>query len=383
MPSLLDPDMIDFSEELEVGAATDLFFSDGTPGVGETPASFARIHNRLFVGDGAAHTGASESGGDDPGGSWLQTVGAGTEHLDYFEDMARAAVVTSVGIAGTYAARNAGASSGASIGLAVLGMADNAAASGAVWGLYGENVRAVVNANVRSVGIEWNAVNVAGPSPLGGMTPYVSTGGEMINGVWLASGGDPAVNPTSYPVDSGITFANNGNTFLAGIVFRHDALQREGGTATNADAMRLAQRHTLSWWGQNAETSGNREQVARIWSEITEQAYGQDLVFADAGLLVKDRATGSPLARVEHIASAANYLTLGPNISGGAVKLKADGADTNIDLQLEPQGTLGRVKLSYGANPATVPASFAATHRLEIKDGTGTTYYIPAATAAW
>jgi hypothetical protein len=62
--------------------------------------------------------------------------------------------------------------------------------------------------------------------------------------------------------------------------------------------------------------------------------------------------------------------------------VQAAGSSTNLDLKLNPKGT-GKIQLGATATSATTPASFSATKYIQVKDSTGSTFYIPASAAAW
>jgi hypothetical protein len=53
--------------------------------------------------------------------------------------------------------------------------------------------------------------------------------------------------------------------------------------------------------------------------------------------------------RIPHVASAVNYVQLSGGAAGASVKVQARGSDTNVDLELQPQGS-GVIKLGAKLN---------------------------------
>lgn len=76
---------------------------------------------------------------------------------------------------------------------------------------------------------------------------------------------------------------------------------------------------------------------------------------------------------------------LNSNQAAGLVEVAAssrDGSAVNSDLALTPLGT-GLVRINYASAAATTPANFTATRYIAIKDGGGTTYYVPCRATVW
>jgi hypothetical protein len=72
---------------------------------------------------------------------------------------------------------------------------------------------------------------------------------------------------------------------------------------------------------------------------------------------------------IAYTASAVNYPYVLPSATGSPVQLAANGSDSNIDLQLTPRGSGGRVR--FGT--LTANADAAITGYIEVKDAGGTT----------
>jgi hypothetical protein len=65
------------------------------------------------------------------------------------------------------------------------------------------------------------------------------------------------------------------------------------------------------------------------------------------------------------------------------VTLAAPGVITTVSGDLKLDSATHTLQLGTNMTAAVTPASFSATKILAIKDGTGTTFYVPAAAAAW
>jgi hypothetical protein len=85
---------------------------------------------------------------------------------------------------------------------------------------------------------------------------------------------------------------------------------------------------------------------------------------------------------VSSASTTVNFLSVVAGTASNPARLNAGGADTDVDLMLGMKGN-GRLRVSYSSTIAGTPASFTATRYLPIKDGSGTTYYIPLALAPW
>jgi hypothetical protein len=78
----------------------------------------------------------------------------------------------------------------------------------------------------------------------------------------------------------------------------------------------------------------------------------------------------------------ANHIYVVSKAAGTSPIVGAEGTDTDIDMVLQPQGT-GVLRTGYATTAATVAATFSADRRLQVKDSTGTVYYIPLMATAW
>ncbi len=104
------------------------------------------------------------------------------------------------------------------------------------------------------------------------------------------------------------------------------------------------------------------------------QSYGSGRLF----LRVGDREG----LQINNVPGSVNFFALQPGTTGQPAILYATGSDTNVDFRIGTQGT-GVLQLEYASTVASAPGSFSAARYLPIKDISGTTYYVPLATATW
>lgn len=117
---------------------------------------------------------------------------------------------------------------------------------------------------------------------------------------------------------------------------------------------------------------------AASWQALALGTTGQALVSDGTDLvaaLVSQLAATITLAAAGTITTAAGGLTVG-SFSGDVTVGSGTGTTT-----LGTSG--GTLKTGQTVAAAAVPANFSATHIITIKDGSGTTYRIPADSAAW
>lgn len=373
MVTYIDVDVIDGSEGQAWGAATDLFFADGTPSGDATQASFLRIHGRMILGAAAGFTGAT-AGNNGLTGSWLQEQGVGNwgdqgTTLQYFESQARFACVNDLGrIAGTFATRADGTDGdgGIALALAYVNNGNDTSVSGHT--IYMEAIRENMNAGM-TTGIELDVVNKVPTQTAGVFGAYGSRPVGSLVGLTIASGADVNVNPSSFPADCAMEISNNGNTFMSGIIIKHDAIEREGATATPAKAIVMGARHQIVWEGEDDEPDEpgiQRTPAFRMWSEISHNGFLTDIIATDTMIKVQN-SIGNPLFEIGHVVDADAHVRVLAS-DGGSPQVRAEGSATDLDLRLEPKGT-GHVR--FGAHSAS--GDVAVSGFVEIKDAGGTT----------
>lgn len=333
------------------------FFS----GAGQPVSAATRLPGRAFFGLGYQHNQGTD--GNVTGGSWLQSFGSEglvnpVTEWDYHEDQARVVSVSDFGTAISGATRTTG-------GTPAIAVAANAVASAAnghpAWGSYTDSVRAVSGAG-NAIAAEINAAQLAETSPGNagitefgrlGSTPYKAEVAGITNVLRLGAGSDAAVFGRSYAVDAAITIIDNGAPLWSGIVFRHNALMREGvaddrspvSSSGYARAIEFAHNQGLSWYAQNPSgVAGTQEEVFRISSTILDSSVMQGLFFNDAGMDYRERSgAGASLFRVNYRNDASSNIVVGAGAAGVSPRLGVEGAATNIPLIIAPKGTGGLV----------------------------------------
>lgn len=340
----------------QVGTSETRFFASGG-----LPAAPAIRGNRAFLGDGRNH--GQQVDGSVTGGSWLQsfTINAnGTTttitELDYAEDTARLAVVSSFGVGVTGASRTSGGT-GAEQAIGVFGLAvnDDGTTPALAWGGYIEANRTHLTSG-QTIGLEINVAQTPAASANGAIGPYGDKGSDWTNVLRVAVGSDgrstfpsPGVFPRSFAANSGITFANNGGAMHEGIVFDWNAIMREGDADDTAEppntgyarAVTMANEQGLSWYSRDpVGAAGTQAEVVRMFSSVTLPNRRWRAVFSDGSFDINESVSpGSSLFRVEWRDDAASFLQVSAGDGTVAPKISALGVATNIPLRLAPKGT--------------------------------------------
>jgi hypothetical protein len=386
-------------DQYSPGAATPFYNAPGAPA-----SPFIRGPRAMF---GLALNHGGQTDGNVTGGSWLQSFASGGAvnpviAWDYVEDQARLASVSDFGIGASGASRTNGLDA---IGVAGFAVASHANSFKA-WGGYFDAARVIAGAG-SVTGIEVNAAQVQAASPgnvgwsdfwLYGRTPYKSTtSGEAIS-TRIAGGSDAAVFGTSFAVDAGIDFVNNGGAMWTGINFRFNAIMRVGITDDKTDpgntgyarAISMAHDQGLSWYSRDAvlvtagafvigrtyiiqsvgttnfialgaasntigvsfvatgvgsgtgtaSLAGSQGEVVRIYSSCDSEDTRIEQVFSDTAISWNETVSpGAALFQIDYISNAgANiYVEAGP--IGGTATVGSRGANANITLTLAPKGT--------------------------------------------
>lgn len=324
------------------------------------PAGDAIRHpNRMFIGEGYAHS--QNTNGSVTGGSWLQSFTAGgsvtpVTGWDYFEDVARQSVVSSYGLALVGASRTYGGTLDA-IGVTAAALNDRNGNTQA-WGAYIDAVKSHVNAGT-TVGAEIEIANLPSTSPLGGVNPYNTFVDGMTRGLAIGGGSDSVVFGRSYAVDAAQTINNNGAAFWAGLVFRHNALMREGladdrsipSSSGYARAISMAHDHGISWYSRDPiGAPGTQAEVVRMFSTVDSPSVLWGVAFRDSAIDFHERVgPGNSLFVIDYEPDSADYLGIKPGIAGAGVRIQARGS-ANAGIAIEPNGT-GNVYIPIASVP--------------------------------
>ena len=307
-----------------------------------------RNSGRAFFGAASQH--GQQTEGNVTGGSWLQGFavpdsGDLITDWDYYEDVARVASVSTFGIAISGVSRTAGGGLEA-IGVVGAVVNDNGIGRDA-WGFYGDAVSAHANAGITN-GIEVNATNLVGTSPLGGATPYRAYTDRMTGVANFAAGSDATVFGRSYAVDWMLNVANNGAAFWTGINFRFDAIMREGvaddttapGNTGYARAIGLAHDQGLSWYSRDSVSgAGTQAEVVRMYSTVDSAATRWEMVFSDTAWALNDRVAPSGAQfQVLYVPDATSNVRVGAAAVGSSPFIEAAGTAENINLYARGKG---------------------------------------------
>lgn len=328
-------------------ASTGNFFSGNGAGIW-------RVNDRVFI------AGATASDGAYPPvqNSWVGSFYDANGYTNYAEPgMLSVSTVPSgqasgfpIAIFGGAQAIGAGLNA-AAIGLFGLGVNNNTSHAAFAWGAYFE-AQQVTTTGGTAYGVE---ASVRSTSPAVTLTPYNTPPDGMTIGLQLDAGA--GVSATGqYNATAALNISSNPMAFNSGIVFRSGSLAM---TSSVADAIALPQDYAIDWYTPSGLLG------PRIYSSVTTNTSGQSISFNDGFLGVYSQA-GSPLLLVMASNTYVNAAALQGSVAGNPVSYAVTGADTNIDIALEPKGT-GVVWL--GAYAATPPS---ATGYITVKDSTGT-----------
>jgi len=362
-----------------------------------------RINDRLLVG-------ASATDQDGETGnlhrSWLgQTAGGVNRYMDttsVFE------VLTVLGsnVAAAFGARSQDYSSSDGV-FAITAHASNDRVGGEpnAWGIYSSAVRVSSDAKY-TAGYE---VDVTTLQPKVRASAYNVVPYGVTIGYSVAAGGESALRSagadsglTVYPSSVGIAFftagtgvnqadpvAGTGAVWDKGIVFQSNSIiGTDGSLGAWGIAIEMAKGHSVVW----ANDVGDTDIGGMIRSDNSsgQSDYQQRVVFGATRLQIKGVDTDLVTEKivfenaVKTIGGGAitSHIVSTPGSASNPPAFFADGAATNIDIQLAVKGT-GTVWLGTGVATPTTPASFVANKALRVKDGTGATYYIPVMAALW
>jgi hypothetical protein len=298
--------------------------------------------------------------------------------------------VAGASITGASRAKESGGGATATIGLMGWGFGDGtgSVASQAVWGIYGE-ARKYPTSTGYAVGQELDVTDLSGS--LVTTNPYNPFQPGSTGALHLASGGGAtsstkAYNPAtglndlvSGTASYGLLISANGSTFNTGILFDAAAINGADGTDTGgaANAISMARGHLIGWYA-----TGNLQKFA-IGSSAKAADISGALTWSNSGLTVQNGG-GAMLFQMYPGASAVNGIGLISQTTGVAPQISAIGSDTNIDLQLVPQGTgavkvTNRLQLLTTYTVATLPtcnAGLKATLAV-VTDANAPTYNAP------
>lgn len=358
---------------LDPGTSAMSFWSD--TGAAE-PAEAIRTRGRAFFGAAADH-GMQVSAANVTGGSPFQNLVTSIGTITGWRWAENGGRVVSTALNGGAIVGIGETRNSSLVKIGLIGMVMNNGGTGTdVFGAYIDAVKGHGSAG-NTHGLEIDAANLPGPSPQGGATPYKTNVAGMVRCLALGAGSDAAVFGRSYAIDEYLDIGGNGAVGHAGIVFKHNALLREGrpddktwtSTQGYGRAISLASEFGISMYAQNPAggVTGAQREAFRFFAKFdgagSNPSY--DLVAEDEGLGYVERSSKRGLRLV-----AGN---------GGSTPQIAtyDPAVSNVDLMLVPQGN-GFVRFASGfGNAGANIISGGTTRYLAIKDGLNVIGYIP------
>lgn len=319
-----------------------------------TPAYVHRLRERVMIGDSAGFD-ASTTPDTNTGAAWLHTIKPGaTNSNGYMETHGRVVSTGANGMQFVGATRITGAASVEGYG-AIFHVRNESTNDRDCWGVYIDTVRQSATAG-NMAGVELDIANCSGVDDAS-FLPYGFSGTPPTAwsyGMSIASGGDITVNPDALPVSHALTIINNGSTFNTGIVFRSDALVLTGGFAR---AITMATQHKISWY-----TSDNNE-ASILTSTAATAAAGTRQYYIDNGLELRRNGNDQVYFRSLTSSTAVNFFEIVATATGSAPIIRSAGADTNLNVVLQPKGT-GVLQVTYAA---TTTADIASNRRVRIR----------------
>jgi hypothetical protein len=335
------------------------------------PARKGRFDSGIFVGgSGARYYGAlSDSASNEATAFWASDVGNVGDWSWVFSTAVNLFERDNGKVNTSIVSRSPTTGGGLTMGLqvSVVGQHNDSEHTHGLWGIYGEAV-ALPGHDGNTRNFEFNIVNRAlDITDEMSEKPYTSGRTNLKFSGAFAAGGDVLVHGSSYSNDEAIRINQNGGNFWTGIMIRNNALARD--VDGEAKAMAMAIGHALVWFG-----TGDNE-IGRI--VFTGSAgHKWRMGFSDSELNLTFRAKRALL--IDVIDSPANYLRIAQAATGGAVVVRAEGDDTDVDLSLDPKGA-GVLQIGQALESS---GTMTVNRRLKCKDAFGNTFWLLATNAA-
>lgn len=305
-----------------------------------TPATVInRIRDRLFVGDGATHTGNQNA----PYGS----TQLATAVANWPEKNAQAIVESTngrIGLLGVSCLVN-GQTSGASI--AVAGFAQASLASGTSRALYGDatlesGATAVYGAELATANRGTNTVANPYSAPAGAYGLKIAQ--ESAIGYLLGDASTAAPQSTSPGTAAILVQAGTGaasvNQYNTGLLFYSNSLVGNDGTTGTSEAISMGKGMAINWYSGSAPILG-----ATIRSDVTASAnHDVSMIFTNDTISLNATASASSvpmlqLTRDTAGAGGVNYLTLANARTNTNSTFQVAGSDTNSGINYKTKGT--------------------------------------------
>lgn len=266
--------------------------------------------------------------------SWV--AGTPQPNVSYLGQNAKVAAdagATGIAISGVGRTSDVADAAGAlSIGVTGFAYNDDAGYKKPAYGGYFEGKR--VASSGWAGAVELDGVNLG--SYLGA-TPYTSIGGqsEMTFGAWVASGGDPTINPSAADATAALVVTNNGAKWGTGLLLTSTSLRDQSatyGTYATQIAMAMAKDQGIVWFNPD----GNR--AAHLSSLCASGQKSLGLGFISTAIRFVDE-DNYVQAQIYKTASATSYLSLTGSASAAPELVASSDSASNVDVTLTPKGT--------------------------------------------
>lgn len=189
--------------------------------------------------------------------------------------------------------------------------------------------------------------------------PYNQLAGGSTIGQWFAGGGDASLGAPANPSTAAIVIGNNASTWNKGLVFGAEGITGTDGVTGSATAIAMAKGHRLDWFLSTGDVG------ASIKSDVDTASSAVSIEMTNNAVFFKGDA-GEINGSFESTPSSVNYVRITPSATGDAVKVRAVGTDTDVDLYLE---TKGAGLVSFGSH--TTIGAETTTGYITMKDASG------------
>lgn len=220
------------------------------------------------------------------------------------------------------------------------------------WGGYIE-IHRVNNTVAQCIGLE---IDVRQLGSLQQMTPYAQAGGETV--CYLAAAGAGLSATGQFNATAAFMIGANPMAFDKGIVFMATSIAGSNGVTGTGYAINFAKGHLIQWWATGGVPTGV------IQGQGTTSANAVGINLAESQLIITAQ-NGLTHTIFQGTSSAVNYLQLYHSQTLNPVVIGAAGSDTNVDIELLPQGS-GNVR--FGTYTA---GTVSQTGYVSIKDQGG------------
>ena len=320
-------------------------------------AKVNRVSDRLFIGNAINHDGGIAM--DQP--DWFTTA-MRAEGREY-------AFITSSTVAITNSLNNNASNTALiashtkdllpgwnAIGLIAIGYGNATSGTGHAYAIYAEAYR-TAGVSGGAYGMEIDTINRAS---LTGIDPYIQNANQVI-GLQIAAGGEYS-SVGQFDATAAINIRRNGARFYRGIVFGSDSLTGTDGTGTgSAIAIAMARGHQIQWFCGVDQGGPSLYSTCGLAANTINQEFGDSFIRYH-------NASGGLVFELENAAGGVNHLSLKSQAFGLPAQVLAKGTSTDVDIQLVPKGTGGRI----WTGPFTAGAGTVAGW-VEMKDDAGVT----------